>query len=159
MRTTIYIFIIFWSSINITIAQGNRSITLTNNSWVPTVSLTPVSVAGNDYTSTTLTSDFSETLLNINSSGTYTISVSKSDTDWDSGLSLWMRRTGDGTPGTGNATISANIPFVQLTNIGQTLFTGDKNRNNVPIQFEIRGLSVLLPAKSYQTTIVFTISN
>jgi hypothetical protein len=33
------------------------------------------------------------------------------------------------------------------------------NKNNVPIQYRIQGASVLLPVKTYTTTVVYTISN
>lgn len=154
MRTTIFIFILICSAIIVVVAQ-KKTITLTNNSWLPSVTATPVTIVGNNYTSSTLTSSVNETLLNIISNGSYTVYVNKTDIDWNAGISLWVRRTGDGT-GSGN--ISTNIPFIELTNLDQVLFTGNKDRSNIPIQFEIRGLSVLLPAKQYKTSIVFTIN-
>lgn len=153
MRTTIFIFIFICTAISVVVAQ-KRTITLTNSSWSPSVAVTPVTIVGNDYTSSTITSTVNETLLSINSNGGYTIYVKKSDIDWNADISLWVRRTGDGTSG---GAISTNVSFIQLTNLDQVLFTGNKDRDNVPIQFEIRGLSVLLPAKQYKTSIVFTI--
>jgi hypothetical protein len=157
MRTTILILALMLFIIKVVAAQGNRSITITNSSWTPSVGTTPVSIAGNDYTNSTLTSSVNQSLLNVNSNGGYKIRVNKNNIDWNAGLSLWVRRTGDGT--SSSATISPNVPFIQLTNLDQVLFTGNKNRSNIPLQFEIRGLSVLLPTKQYTTTIVFTISN
>jgi hypothetical protein len=140
--------------INVT-AQGQGSIAITNSSWTPSVGT--ISITGNDYTNNRLTSSVNQSLLNVNSNEIYTIRVNKNDSDWNAGLSLWVRRTGDGTAT--NGSISANVPFIQLTSLDQALFTDNKYRTNVPLQFEIRGLSVLLPAKQYSTTIVFTISN
>jgi hypothetical protein len=48
MRTTILIFALTISTIKIVVAQGNRSITITNSSWTPSVGTTPVLIAGND---------------------------------------------------------------------------------------------------------------
>ena len=157
MRTTILIFALTISTIKIVVAQGNRSITITNSSWTPSVGTTPVLIAGNDYTNSTLTSSVNQSSLNVNSNGRYTISVNKTDIDWNAGLSLWVRRTSDGT--SSSSSISPNVSFIRLSNLNQVLFSGNKDRSNVPLHFEIRGLSVLLPAIQYSTTIVFTISN
>jgi hypothetical protein len=157
MRTTILILALMLFTIKIVAAQGQSSITITNSSWTPSVGTNPVSITGNDYINSTLTSSVYQSLLNVNSNEGYTISINKTDIDWIAGLSLWVGRTGDGTAS--SATISANVPFIQLTYLDQALFTGNKDRINIPLQFEIRGLSVLLPAKQYTTTIVFTISN
>lgn len=138
--------------------------------WNVSIPANTVTEAGSNYT-TNATSAINQTLVSLSISGglfgtTYTVSVQKMDTDWHSNLSLWALRTGDGT---GNGifilgTITGGTTFTQLTNAPQTFYTGTtgllgSSRTNVPIQYEIRGLSVLLPVKTYATTVVYTISN
>lgn len=137
--------------------------------WNISVPASTITEAGSNYT-TNATSAINQTLVSLTMSGglfgtTYTVRVHKIDTDWNSNLSLWVLRTGDGT---GNAFFGGNITggttFTQLTSAPQTFYSGStgffgSSRNNVPIQYEIRGLSVLLPVKTYSTTVVYTISN
>lgn len=125
---------------------------------------TSVSEAGSNY-STTATSAVNQTLISLRAAAgvfTFTISVHKIDTDWNSGLSVWVQRTGTGTGG-GTLSTTGGSTYQQITNSSQFFFSGvlgtNRRRNNIPIQYQIRGASVLLPVKTYTTTVVYTISN
>jgi hypothetical protein len=93
---------------------------------------------------------------------TYAVTVHKSDTDWNSGLTLQVQRTGTGTTGFFGST-NGGAAYITLTNSPQAFFNGNigfaNTKNNVPIQYRIQGASVLLPVKSYTTTVVYTVSN
>jgi len=96
--------------------------------------------------------------LSITTSGNYRISVRQEDTNWDNQLSFYIRRTGNGS-GTRNGTIFGGTNFFQLDNFNQTFFEGTFTRRNVPIQYEFRNLSVLVPADGHTSSVIYTITS
>jgi hypothetical protein len=136
-----------------------------NTGWSVSIPVGTITEAGNDY-STSVTSPISQTLIDFKTGGasSYTISVQKVDIDWHPNLSVWVQRNGDGS-GSGGLTVpmTGGTTFIQVTNTPQIFFFdasgASHNRNNVPIQYRILGYSVLLPVKTYTTTVVYTISN
>jgi hypothetical protein len=74
---------------------------------------------------------------------------------WHSNLQIWAHRTGNGTTWFG--TISGGTNYQQVTDIGQTFFSGFLNRTDVPIQYQIRNVSATIPANSYSVEIVYTL--
>lgn len=86
------------------------------------------------------------------------VDVRKSDTDWNSNLKLYARRTGNGTPWWATGTISGGTSYLELTNSNKTFFSGSRTTLSIPVQFQITGVSVLLPAKTYSTTVVYTVT-
>jgi hypothetical protein len=154
---TIFFSIIFSLSVICIKAQSINAI----GSWPVSVPSNTISEAGNDY-NMNLTSMTNQTMLDINVPLTTTnwrVDVNKQDSFWNNSLTLWIRKTGDGI-GVAGSSISpiGTIPFFQLANLGQPLFTGTKNYSSIPIQYEIRGLSVVIPASTYNTTVVYTIT-
>jgi hypothetical protein len=130
-------------------------------SWSVSVPSNTISEAGNDY-NMNLTSMTNQTILDINVPLTTTnwrVDVNKQDSFWNNSLTLWIRKTGDGIGVTGSSISPiGTIPFFQLANMGQAFFSGVKNYVGIPIQYEIRGLSVMIPASTYNTTVVYTIT-
>lgn len=129
-------------------------------SWSVSVPSNTISEAGNDY-NINLTSVTNQTMIEINVPSTtanWRVDVDKQDSFWNNSLSLWIRKTGDGI-GILGSSISpiGTIPFFRLANMGQPFITGVKNYVGIPVQYEIRGLSVLIPASTYNTTVVYTI--
>lgn len=132
--------------------------------WSVTIPASTITEAGLNYTTTTTTSAASQSLMDI-TTGSQNINVfvfvQKTDVSWDPSLTLWVRRSGNGT-GAGNATISNGTTFQQVTNTSTSFFTvfmgKSKTYSSIPLQYEIRGLSVLIPAKTYTTTLLFTIT-
>lgn len=138
-----------------------QSVTVINgtNVWsIPTLSST-ITKAGKDYEHIE-TSSTAQTLLRVNSLLVWTVSAHMSTTsNWDSALKLFVQRTGNGT---GLAILSGGTTYMQLTSSPQQFFSGalnlGGNRDNIPIQYKIEGLSVTLPVKTYTATITYTIS-
>ena len=156
MKTFLFFVIILLSAIYVE-AQSINAI----GSWSVSVPSNTISEAGNDY-SMNLTSMTNQTILDINvplTTTSWRVDVNKQDSFWNNALTLWIRKTGDGV-GIAGSSISpiGTIPFFQLANMGQPFFTGIKNYVGIPIQYEIRGLSVLIPASTYNTTVVYTIT-
>jgi hypothetical protein len=145
-------------------AQPPKRVTVTG-SWTVTVPSSLITDAGMDYTQTFISAT-NQSLLDFKTglAPSYTIFVQKMDTDWHPNLSLWIKRTGQGN-GSGGRTIpmTGGENFMQVTNSPQPFFydasNSTHNRNNVPIQYQIQGLSVIIPVKSYSTTLMFTISD
>jgi len=139
------------------------SVTITNGSqganWnIPTLS-SSITKAGKNYEHIE-TSALNHTVLKVNSLVFWNVSVQQTvSSNWDPLLKLYVRRSGDGT---GLVTISGGSAFQQVTGASSLFFSGllglGFGRDNIPIQYKIEGLSVLLPAKTYTTTILFTIS-
>jgi hypothetical protein len=145
------------------VAQSQR-ITV-NQGWSVTIPLGTITEAGNDY-STSATSSTTQTLIDFKTGGasSYTISVQKVDVDWHPNLTLWVKRNGDGNGSGGKIVpMTGGETFIQVTNLSQIFFSDasgeSHNRNNVPVQYQILGYSVLMPVKTYITTVVYTISN
>ena len=156
MKKIIFSIILLLSAIYVK-AQSINAI----GSWSVSVPSNTISEAGNDY-SMSLTSMTNQTILDINvplTTTSWRVDVNKQDSFWNNALKLWIRKTGDGV-GIAGSSISpiGTIPFFQLANMGQPFFTGIKNYVGIPIQYEIRGLSVLIPASTYNTTVVYTIT-
>ena len=137
--------------------------------WNISIPASTITEAGNNYT-TNATSAVNQTFVNFTIPGgyrtTYTVKIHKVDSDWHSNLSLWAQRTGSGTENYFilHGTIANGATFIQVTSSPQTFFMGTlvlfaTRRTNIPIQYEIRGISVLLQVKTYSTTVVYTISN
>jgi hypothetical protein len=136
-----------------------------NQGWSVTIPVGTITEAGSDYT-TPATSATTQTLIDFKTGGasSYTISVQKVDIDWHPNLTLWVQRNGDGNGSGGKIVpMTGGEVFIQVTNAPQLFFfdaSGEShNRNNVPVQYQIIGYSVLLPVKTYTTTVVYTISN
>ncbi len=139
-----------------------KSFTVKNGNWNAIVSTTTVvpGEAGTNYT-VNITSATSQTLLDFDGAKNdpYTVTVQRQDTDWNSSLTLWARRTGPGTGGT----TTGGVNYIQLATTSQYFFGGNfaqitgSRMVNIPIQYEIHGLSVLIPVKSYSTTILYTV--
>jgi len=125
---------------------------------IPSLSST-ITKAGKNYEHIE-TSSASQTLLKVNAVLAWSITAHLSTTsNWDSSLKLSVQRTGNGT---GIAILTGGTTYIQLTSTPQAFFSGllnlTANRDNIPIQYKIEGLSVMLPVKTYTTTVTYTIS-
>jgi len=88
------------------------------------------------------------------------VDVRRSDTTWHSELQIALLRTGDGT-GSGTLT-GGDVDYVIVTTTDTEFFTGTGgDARNVPVQFRLRGSigTYSIPAGSYVTTIVYTVSD
>ena len=86
------------------------------------------------------------------------VDIRRADVDWHSDLDLSVRRTGNGSPFFFNGNITGGTNYQQITTSNQQFFSGTRTRLNIPIQYQISGVSVLLSAKTYETTIIYTVT-
>ena len=131
--------------------------------WSESLAASTITQAGADYTAN-VTSASNQSLINVNGSLLgYQVVVKRQDVVWDSRLLLYVRKTGDGSAGL-LATISPSgvSSYQQITTSNVNFFSGSLallgNRVGVPIQYEISGVSVLIPVKTYSTTIIYTVA-
>lgn len=155
MRNFIIILLILFSAFSV----KSQSLNIMG-SWSISVPSNSISEAGNDY-STTLTSPLSQTLLDISvpvTNMSWRVDVQKQDSFWNASLILWVHKTGDGGGALGSSILPiGSTPYQQVSNLGQLFFAGTKNYVNIPIQYEIHGLSVLIPSASYNMSVIYTL--
>jgi len=140
-----------------------QTLTINNGSaganWTLSAPSSTITAAGKNYEHIE-TTGLAHTLLKVNAALIWSVSIQQSGTsNWDPALKIYVRRTGEGT---GGAILTGNTNYLQLTTTAQALVGGllglGFSRDDIPIQYKIEGLSVLLPVKTYTTTILFTVS-
>lgn len=144
---------------------GNcQSITVGGSNW--TVSPGNIVEAGNNYSGTAITTDnhvlISASVPGLFNKGTVSVRYEANPT-WHSNLILSVRRTGSGTHTCLLCTLTGGTAFQNITlsdtnffDINSNLFTA--TFNNIPIQLQLTGISVTVPAASYNAKVVFTIT-
>jgi len=114
-----------------------------NGNWVLDLR-NEITEAGSDYLGT-YSSLVDQTKIRLRNVGGSSWSVSvryAPNNDWDNSLILRAQRTG---PGTGTGIISGGTAFQTLTLIDAVFFTGTNNRQTIPIQYQLSGVSVTIP--------------
>lgn len=81
----------------------------------------------------------------------WTIEVRREDLHWDNRLSIWARRKNN------SSGVYYGSYFRKVHSCDDFFFNGYGSQNNIQIEFELRGLSVLIPADDYEADIVFTV--
>ena len=121
---------------------------------------TTITKAGKDYDVTSVLSGVSHTTLKVNALLYWEIAVHQSvSANWHPSLKIYVQRTGVGT---GGALLDGG-GTPQLVTTSPTLFFKGLlglsfARDQVPVQYRIDGISVMLPVKTYTTTIQYTVS-
>lgn len=134
----------------------NINISVTGN-WTRTIAASDISEAGNDYPAAYV-SNLNQTLMTIspnNNNKLINVLVSRDNIAWHNNLNLKVKRTANGT--NGNTNISGGLIFQTITSVDANFFTCTGTHNFVPLQYEISGISVVLPVQNYSTTITYTV--
>jgi hypothetical protein len=141
-----------------------QSLTVTGG-WTRTLATTNITEAGLDYaTGGTLSAAVNQSTINVNSAANSVafIYIQKSDISWDSRFIIASLRTGSGT-GSANFSVTNGTTALTITNAPQYFFEvrpgSGTQVSNIPIQYTIKGFTVLMPAKTYTTTLLYTITN
>ena len=155
------ILIVFLVISNCLYSQKDK-MTVSGN-WTRDLSASDITGAGNDYASS-IVSATNQSLITVSPGGNskdyvnINVLVLREDNGWDSNLTLKVKRSSGGT--NGNNIISGGINFQTISNTSYiTLFSCTGEHTFVPLQYEITGISVLLPVQTYSTTVVFTLMN
>ncbi len=104
-----------------------------------------------------VTSEYDELEIYVNGNvnkSTWKIQVKKDDVCWNNALEVWVRRTGNGN-GSGECWDGTSWQKVAYSNMD--FFGGKRVMNKIPVQVEIRGMSVTIPAQKYTTNLIFTL--
>ena len=132
--------------------------------WNYSVPNTDILEAGLNFTGT-YTSNTDQVLLTIFQqyyfdnflNYRWRVEVSRNDLDWHPSLQIFARRTGSGVPFYFNGQMSGGTNYQEVKTNDQYFFNGRRTYLDIPIQYQIRNVSVLIPAKTYVTTIVYTV--
>ena len=152
------------SSILITSLCFGQRINVRGTNWNNTFQASDISSAGSDYkafyeskTNQHKITFSSKPRNNYTDNYRYfALSIHKEDINWHPNLRLEVKRTGGSTNG---HTLYYGDYYRSITNNSSIFFYSYGSTKNVPIQYKISGISVLLPAENYSTRIVYTIMN
>lgn len=142
----------------------SQTLSLTGTNWV--VPITPLTEAGTNYTGT-YESATNQVILAASVPlllGNAKVSVHyESNPIWHNSLLLATKRTGNGTTLCVLCTITGGTAYLPLTQTAVELFRIQAvlalaSYSNIPIQIQLSGVSVAVPAANYNSRIVFTIS-
>lgn len=159
------IFFTFLVISNTIFSQGFINITAAG-SWTKNIVATDISEAGNDY-QTSFESIPNQTLLSIypnNKNNQVYVYVTRNNDNWHDNLILKVKRNGRGI--FSNTNINGGLIYHLIPNAQppsgrpsavSTFFTCYDDFRDISLQYEISGISVLLPVKSYSTTITYTV--
>jgi len=128
--------------------------------WSYSVPATDITDAGLDFTGT-YTSASNQVLLSIsngNSYFRYRVDVRRNNISWNNKIKLWVRRTGDGIPLHPKSKVWGGLSYRKITKSNKLFFKGKRNTDDIPVQYELRNISILIPAKSYSATIIYTVT-
>lgn len=159
-----------------------QTILVEGSNWTPTI--TAITEAGNNYTGTyqsptdqiKISGELPKSFLSLLSSGSAKVSMHHTPISWNGSLLLYAKRNGGSAsisglcvlcsssisggdsnyiqiPQTGDATFF-NINFSGTLGLGTTTLT----YADIYAQLQISGVSVIIPATTYSTQVVFTVS-
>ena len=79
--------------------------------------------------------------------------------DWPEEISLQIRRTGQGVGlDLSEDSLIGGEEFLRLTSVPQVFMEGKNDKVLIPLQYEILNVSVKVPAKTYRTSVMYTIT-
>ncbi len=93
-------------------------------------------------------------IKNLRRQANWRVTVSKSDINWDNNVKVYVRRTSSGN---GNGSLWGCSNYTQIRNMPQTVLQGRGALNNIYLQYKLDGISLSLPANTYNTDIIYTL--
>jgi len=127
-------------------------------SWSRTISQTDLQsqTAGSDLTAA-YESATNQAVIGVSGATllNWRVSVKRTDTSWNANFHLYVKRTGNGS---GVGSISGGTAYQEITTSNVSFFTGSYNRSGINAQQKLDGVSCQIPAASYTTTIVYTVT-
>jgi hypothetical protein len=172
LRFTIPVWIIIDSTIWQSAHSQSAFITLTG-SWSLSIDQSNLQGgAGSDFVST-YESATNQVTISINKivygnffdwfiSYNWRVAVRKSDINWldpvrspSVHFHIEAQRTGNGT---GFGSISGGTSYQEITDSDLLFFSGSMRRLNIPVQYRLSDVSVLMPVNSYSTNILYTLT-
>lgn len=126
--------------------------------WTETIDAADlIAGAGSDVTSEYESISGSTTLDIMNTAGSsWRILVRRSDGTWHGNLTLFVRRTSDGS---GSGAILGGASYMQLSTLDAELFTGTGDRSSIAVQYKLTGMSKDISPDIYNSGIIFTVAS
>lgn len=84
------------------------------------------------------------------------VDVNMQTLNWVDNWEVWLRRTGDGDYLLGS--IEGGETFQQLSSMNILFCSGNRNHNNIPLEYELRGVTLPLEAGQYSAIVYFTLT-
>lgn len=81
----------------------------------------------------------------------WTVEVRRENIHWDNRLSIWVRRKGN------SSGVYYGSYYRKIHVWDDFFFNGSGSKNNIQLEFELRGLSVLIPVDTYESEVTFTV--
>lgn len=122
--------------------------------WNYTIPASDITEAGDDF-SGTYTSNANQAYLDIWYNRNWRVSVQKNNIDWNRQLRLFVRRTGSGWGS--SSSLSGGTNFIRVKNRDSNFFRGRNWNFGIPIQYEIRRVSVTIPTHTYVVEVLYTL--
>lgn len=152
-------------------AFGQASVS-TSGSWTFTRGSSNITNPGLDFDNVASSGVAGETTLNLSGlekNKTWKVYISRVDNNWHSTLILTASKTNDGIVSATNGGVTIPLTTaaqISITNASTLFFIASPSNScnscnliNVKIRYELSGVSVTLPAATYQTQIQYTISD
>lgn len=150
MKNLLYTLIILFLTNN----ANAQSINITGQ-WNYTIPTSAITEAGEDF-SGTYESSVNQLYLNVTHNHKWAVSVKKNNIVWNDNILIWIHRTGNGY---GRGNIKGGENYIDIPNHEVGFVTGNKEQYDVPLQLQLSGVSVTIPANNYITEIVFTLTD
>jgi hypothetical protein len=139
------------------ICWATSSITATGNWSDLTIGASNLAAGAGSNLIDTYQSAADAVSINItDTSGNWGLVVKRDNSTWHPNLHLHIRRTSDGS---GSGSISGGNSYQEVTDIDQSFFSGNSDRSNVNVQFELTGVSIQVPPDVYTATVYYTVSD
>ena len=152
------IFWLIFPCIVFVFGQAFAAVTISSTGgWNQTVGAVNLSAGAGSDLNPTYTSANNATLIDIKVTGgdnNWRVDVSKTDGTWDSNFRLYVLRTGAGS---GGGSISGGTSYIEVTAITTAFFNGSKTRSNVPVQYQLQGMSLNVSPNTYNTSVTYTV--
>jgi len=151
----IYIILILFVSAG---AGNAQSVTATGN-WVYSVAATDITQAGTNFTGTYVSASSQTSIsLTVGGNSQWRVYIARTAGTWSNSLIISALRTTNGTGVGGVGQIAGGTNYQAITTIATQLFNGRRSRTGIGIQYQVSGVSVTLPAATYSTSIIYTIT-
>lgn len=150
---------------------GQASVSTSGN-WTFTRGSTDITNPGLDFDNVASSGVAGETTLNLNGlekNKTWKVYISRVDNIWHSSLVLAATKNNDGTVSASDGGVTIPLTAatqITITNTSTMFFTASPSNScnacsliNVKIRYQLSGVSVTLPAATYQTQIQYTITD
>ena len=128
-------------------ASGGWNRTITSGDLIAGAGTDLISQQESNSDATTLT-------ITSTSGGAWRIKVRHTPGPWNNDLTLWIRRTSDGT---GIGSISGGSGYIQVTTLDTEICAGTNDRSGISIQYKLSGLSKNVSPDSYLSSVLFTV--